>query len=91
MSELSIAAFRQMCGRAGRLGLDECGEAVLMLPNSSRAMKELAVHLVTAPMPPLLSSLQVGVVCMECHVWNTCYGYESFYKVVFKALNSLLN
>ena len=59
MTELSVAAFRQMCGRAGRLGLDESGEAILMLPNSSRKMKDLAGHLVTADMPPLCSSLQV--------------------------------
>lgn len=58
---LTVAAFRQMCGRAGRLGLDDEGEAVLMLPNGSRASRELAVHLVTADMPPLLSSLQVSL------------------------------
>jgi replicative superfamily II helicase len=64
VSELSVAAFRQMSGRAGRLGLDTSGEAVLMLPNSSQKSKDLATHLVTAPMPALLSSLHVSIcVC----------------------------
>ena len=56
-----MAAFRQMTGRAGRFGLDESGEAILMLSNQSKKSKDLAINLVTAPMPPLTSSLHVGL------------------------------
>lgn len=57
MSELSVTAFRQMCGRAGRLGLDDNGEAILMLPDNSRKLRDLAGYLVTSPMPALESTL----------------------------------
>ena len=71
-----MAAFRQMSGRAGRLGLDEHGEAVLMLPSSARRVKELAVHLVTAPMPPLVSSLHVRHGCLGWSGIDTCIGLD---------------
>lgn len=59
MTELSVASFRQMSGRAGRLGLDDQGEAILMIPSSEK-MKALAEHLVNSPMPALMSSLHVS-------------------------------
>lgn len=34
-SYLSVAAFRQMCGRAGRTGLDVHGEAIVMVDNQA--------------------------------------------------------
>jgi replicative superfamily II helicase len=54
---LSIANFRQMCGRAGRLGLDENGEAILIIRNDSKVDADLALKLMTAPIEPTLSSL----------------------------------
>ncbi len=57
---LNVAAFRQMCGRAGRMGLDKNGEAVLMIANGNRVEKELARHLLTADLDPLVSTLHVA-------------------------------
>jgi hypothetical protein len=81
-SELSVAAFRQMCGRAGRLGLDESGEAILIIPSLSRQFKALAVHLVTADMPPLVSSLQVR--CFHCSLacFLVCGNHIFLYAVI---------
>jgi replicative superfamily II helicase len=42
ISPLTVANFRQMCGRAGRLGLDDNGEAILMMPKCDRANLDLA-------------------------------------------------
>jgi replicative superfamily II helicase len=51
---LSVSAFRQMCGRAGRMGLDSDGEAILMLSNRETSLGEM---LVSADLDPLKSSL----------------------------------
>eukprot|EP01038_Epipyxis_sp_PR26KG_P006253 gene6253-8612_t len=53
---LTVASFRQMCGRAGRYGFDNTGEAILMI-TSSTTEKEIATHLCTANLDPLISSL----------------------------------
>ncbi len=53
---INVAAFRQMCGRAGRMGLDLHGEAVLMV-GANRAEKDAASHLLTADLDPLVSTL----------------------------------
>ena len=56
---LSVSAFRQMAGRAGRMGSSSSGEAILMIRNSA-ADKQLAAKLCFASHDPLLSSLHRG-------------------------------
>ncbi len=56
---INVATFRQMCGRAGRMGLDKNGEAVLMI-GSGRAERDIAQHLLTADLDPLVSTLHVA-------------------------------
>lgn len=34
---LTVSSFRQMCGRAGRMGLDQKGEAILMIAAATAA------------------------------------------------------
>lgn len=46
-----------MCGRAGRFGLDLHGEAILVLPNASKAEMDVATALFTSPIEPLRSVL----------------------------------
>jgi replicative superfamily II helicase len=53
---VTVASFRQMCGRAGRLGLSSFGEAILMVEDSKAGMNQAAI-LLTAPLPPLRSCL----------------------------------
>jgi superfamily II RNA helicase len=53
---LSVATFRQMAGRAGRMNLDSEGEAVLMAQNTS-SERRLALLLASGDMDPLKSSL----------------------------------
>eukprot|EP01034_Spumella_vulgaris_P021378 gene21378-27408_t len=57
---INVAAFRQMCGRAGRMGLDKNGEAILMVASGNRAEKDHAQHLLTADLDPLVSTLHVA-------------------------------
>ena len=59
---LSVASFRQMCGRAGRLGYDKQGEAILMCTGTAAAGGGeggvmAAQRLMTADMEPLRSGL----------------------------------
>ena len=55
--ELSISSFRQMAGRAGRMGMDAEGEAILMISGKQRP---LAFKLLTAPSDKMLSKLHEG-------------------------------
>lgn len=64
LSPLSVASFRQMCGRAGRMGLGQSGEAVLVVgdvvsPARASERREL-VHLVVSEPEPLCSHLHQG-------------------------------
>ena len=52
---LPVTAFRQMCGRAGRFGLDDYGEAILMVSNSEE--KRQAKQLICSELDPLKSVL----------------------------------
>ena len=53
---LSPAEYRQLTGRAGRLGRDEAGAAVL-LPSPWHGFEE-AFRALTAPLPPLQSAFR---------------------------------
>ena len=55
--QLTVEAFRQMCGRAGRLGLDVDGEAVLVVDERHAGDERGAVALVTGKQRPLMSTL----------------------------------
>ena len=57
---LTVSSFKQMCGRAGRLNLDDSGEAILMIQASNTQEKKLALTLVTSPVEPLQSVLFKG-------------------------------
>lgn len=64
INPLTVAAFRQMCGRAGRMGLGQAGEAVLVVgdvssPARAQERREL-VHLMTSEPEALLSRLHEG-------------------------------
>lgn len=56
---LSVSSFRQMCGRAGRLGLDTHGEAVLMI-HSTLEQRLIAKRLLACELEPLQSSLHTA-------------------------------
>ena len=45
---LDATRFRQMCGRAGRAGIDTRGEAVVMLSSKAPAARRTAEELLTA-------------------------------------------
>lgn len=59
---LNVAAFRQMCGRAGRLGYDSGGEAIICLPKGDKSPKEmnLCQSLITSKLEPLRSNLHLA-------------------------------
>ena len=63
-NDLSVAAFRQMCGRAGRMNLDTDGEAILMITDRSHE-RQLAAHLVLGEMQCLTSALKQGIGGLE--------------------------
>jgi DNA polymerase theta len=55
--ELSVAQFQQMCGRAGRYGIDGQGEAILM---TRRKEAEAARGFALRRLPPMQSALDRG-------------------------------
>lgn len=55
--EMSVAQFQQMCGRAGRFGIDETGEAILM---TREADVQAARAFAARCLPPMMSALHVG-------------------------------
>lgn len=61
---ISVATFRQMCGRAGRTGFDKQGEAIIMLDNGNDKIDGRLRHhcdyLLTSELDPLRSSLHLG-------------------------------
>eukprot|EP01041_Mallomonas_annulata_P000304 gene304-549_t len=57
--DLSVANFKQMCGRAGRMLLDSQGEAILMIDNNL-CQRRLAVRLCVDPIEPLQSTLHAA-------------------------------
>jgi len=57
--ELSVASFRQMCGRAGRTNLNTHGEAILMIDDKI-SDKKLALKLIFEEVQPLMSALHCG-------------------------------
>ena len=59
-AKLSVASFKQMCGRAGRMNLDSVGDAILMVQESSGEDKAKAVELVCGDVVPLRSQLHLG-------------------------------
>ena len=54
--QLNVSTFRQMCGRAGRLGFDTSGEAVVLV-GASQDEERRVTALMTAEQPPLRSCL----------------------------------
>ena len=58
--DLSVSSFRQMCGRAGRMGMDTSGEAILIVDEDSASDKASAVKVVMGDIPKLESKLHLG-------------------------------
>lgn len=64
INPLSVSAFRQMCGRAGRMGLGSTGESVLVVgdlrsPSKAADRRDL-VRLIVSEPEPLCSMLHQG-------------------------------
>eukprot|EP00624_Nannochloropsis_granulata_P002941 evm.model.NODE_24869_length_11136_cov_18.837284.4 len=57
-AEIKAFEFHQMCGRAGRYGIDGSGEAILM---TSEKELSLARAFASRPLPPMRSALQTGM------------------------------
>lgn len=54
---LDGARFHQMCGRAGRFGLDNEGEAILIVRGQDRAEWDFGRELISSLLPPMQSVL----------------------------------
>jgi len=73
VNQLTVETFRQMCGRAGRMGHDTDGEAILVIEKNSRDDERAAVMLMTQPQRPLLSELhQAHGGGLEKHLLELC-------------------
>ena len=57
---LDATRFRQMCGRAGRAGIDTKGEAVVMLTSKTPAARRTIEHLITAEVRPCAAVMHSG-------------------------------
>ena len=62
-NKLDATRFRQMCGRAGRAGIDTRGEAVVMLPSKAPGARASLEELLTAQVCISVGIVHVLVVC----------------------------
>lgn len=58
---ISVASFRQMCGRAGRTGYDSIGEAIILLNAKISSQERCHMqNILFGDLDPLKSSLHLG-------------------------------
>eukprot|EP01132_Coremiostelium_polycephalum_P005373 gene5373-6704_t len=69
---LTPKAYKQMCGRAGRAGIDEFGESFLIV-NSTQLQIKKGKELLVSPLDPLFSEIKSG---------------NSFQKIVLDCISS---
>eukprot|EP00741_Cyanophora_paradoxa_P004231 tig00000789_g4108.t1 len=61
---LSASRYKQMCGRAGRAGIDDFGESILVVPAGNGRAREVAMRLINEPQPPLNSNLAASCLAL---------------------------